>query len=413
MTFIVRIFIAVAAVCFTLPPCAFALESPDSLQPSSPETVISLITCAPGSNIYELEGHSGLRIKSGNSDYVVNWGLFDFDAPNFVYRFVKGETDYMAGAIPTADFVRYYTHSAREVTEQVLNLNDAETARIVNAVSVNLLPENRTYRYNYVHDNCATRILDIIRTAASDTLSLPATHTSIVGPSPTFRSVMRHYHARYPWYQFGIDLALGSGIDNPISTEQATFAPVLMQQIFQHAAIGGRPLVASTSTLSAAGDATLPPTPWYLTPLAVFSLLFVLAILITWLDLMRRKVSRWFDTLIFTAFGLTGCVITFLVFISSHEATSPNLLILWLNPLCLLVPACIWIAKASRFLISYQILNFAAICIMIILLPVMNQTINLAIIPLVATDMIRSLSYIYITRCERKRKNLYRIRYSA
>lgn len=50
---------------------------------------------------------------------------------------------------------------------------------------------------------------------------------------------------------------------------------------------------------------------------------------------------------------------------------------------------------------------------MIILLPVMNQTVNLAIIPLVATDIIRSLSYIYISRCERKRKNLYRIRYSA
>ena len=28
-------------------------------------------------------------------DSVWNFGIFDFREPNFVYRFVKGETDYM------------------------------------------------------------------------------------------------------------------------------------------------------------------------------------------------------------------------------------------------------------------------------------------------------------------------------
>ncbi|MDE7025198.1 MAG: DUF4105 domain-containing protein, partial [Paramuribaculum sp.] len=56
-------------------------QEPDSVL-SAP--TVSLLTCAPGCNIYELEGHSALRFKSGTFDIVANWGLFDFASPNFV-----------------------------------------------------------------------------------------------------------------------------------------------------------------------------------------------------------------------------------------------------------------------------------------------------------------------------------------
>ncbi|MDE6049880.1 MAG: hypothetical protein K2G09_09365 [Paramuribaculum sp.] len=224
---------------------------------------------------------------------------------------------------------------------------------------------------------------------------------------------MRNYHRNYPWYQFGIDLALGSGIDYPLTKIETTFAPDLLMRQMELAAAGNRPIVVRQNILSTGVDVTAPPTPWYVTPLAVFSFLFLITFIITKFDLWRRRVSRWFDALLFTVFGLTGCVITFLVFISSHEATSPNLLILWLNPFCLFVPVLIWVKRCSGFLIWYQIVNFAAICVMIILMPIMNQSLNLAFIPLWACDLLRAWSYIHITKCERKRRNLYRIRYSG
>ena len=56
---------------------------------------ISLITCHAGKDVYELCGHTAIRIQYNGSDDVVNYGLFDFDSPNFVYRFVKGETDHI------------------------------------------------------------------------------------------------------------------------------------------------------------------------------------------------------------------------------------------------------------------------------------------------------------------------------
>lgn len=81
-------------------PLGFAAESTAALR-------VSLLTCAPGREVYQLEGHTALRlietpdsITQNDYDIVVNWGVFDFTTPNFVYRFVKGATDYMAVAIP-------------------------------------------------------------------------------------------------------------------------------------------------------------------------------------------------------------------------------------------------------------------------------------------------------------------------
>lgn len=388
----------------TLPPAAFCQR----LQP-----VISLITCAPGSNIYELEGHTVLRIQSGADDYVISWGLFDFNAPAFVYRFVKGETDYMCGIIPTSRFIPQYSRDNRTVTEQVLNLDSAQTARIIDLCMTALLPQNRVYRYNYVKDNCATRPLDIIEQAAGKSITLPEPENAYAGDTPTYRNVMKYWHRNYPWYQFGIDLALGNGIDDIITTRQLAFAPVLLQQMAAGATIGDKPMVTDTVILSEGTDATFPPTPWYLTPNTVSILILILVAAITIRDITRRRTTKWLQALIFAIFGITGSVITFLVFFSAHEATSPNYLLLWLNPLCFIVPLCITFKKCKNFLICYQIVNFAAVFLTLPVMIFANQTVNTAFIPLVVSDLLLSTSYILINGCYLTRKNFSRTSCSA
>ena len=76
---------------------------------------ISLLTVGPGEKTYQLEGHSALRITTDDDDMVVNWGIFDFNTPNFAYRFVKGETDYSIGAMPMTWFLAEYARSCRYV----------------------------------------------------------------------------------------------------------------------------------------------------------------------------------------------------------------------------------------------------------------------------------------------------------
>ena len=81
------------------------------------EPVVSLITCYPGQNIYELYGHTELRVRGSGYDWVFNYGTFDFRAPNFIYRFVKGETDYMLAGYPSSYMLVGYER--RKVVEQV------------------------------------------------------------------------------------------------------------------------------------------------------------------------------------------------------------------------------------------------------------------------------------------------------
>ena len=364
------------------------------------DTLVSYVVCDAGSDVYELEGHAALRVAlPDGTDMAVHWGLFDFNSPGFVWRFALGETDYMCGAAPWPYFVEAYRRQGRRVTEHRLNLTSAEKARLVDMLSRNLAPENRVYRYNYVKDNCATRPLRAVELAMADTILLPA-------PAPearTFREVMRRFHRNCPWYQFGIDLALGSGIDYPLSAREKAFAPVLLDRQLREAhRASGQGLVGTTIVVvdSPAGAAVPGPTPWWASPMAVAMAVLFAAVAMTVRDIRRRRVCRWFDALLFGALGLAGCLVFFLTVFSSHEATSPNFLLAWLNPLCLIPVIFIWIKKARRLVLCYQIVNFAVLFALCVAWPLLPQSANAAFWPLIAADALRAANYVIVTRNE-------------
>ena len=60
---------------------------------------LSLLTCAPGDAIYTLFGHTAIRYENPAKkiDVIFNYGLFNFNKPNFIWRFSLGETDYELG----------------------------------------------------------------------------------------------------------------------------------------------------------------------------------------------------------------------------------------------------------------------------------------------------------------------------
>ena len=130
---------------------------------------VSLLTVTPGKMVYELYGHTAIRVREvmpGRlSDWVFNYGTFSFAQPHFVWRFVKGETDYELGVVPYALFYDTYVKEGRGIDELPLNLSPAESRRLVDALSRNLLPENATYRYNFFYDNCTTRAIGMIANA--------------------------------------------------------------------------------------------------------------------------------------------------------------------------------------------------------------------------------------------------------
>lgn len=362
---------------------------------------VSLLTCGVGGEIYELEGHTGLRIQHPvYGDFTVNWGVFDFNSPGFVYRFVKGETDYMAAATYTSAFLDAYRRQGRTVREQVLRLDSLQAERLTAMVMENVRPENRVYRYNYVLDNCATRPISFIEQATGDSIRF-STRAADLDEDITFRKVMAYFHLNYPWYQFGIDLALGSGIDYPIDVRATGFAPAVLQEIATHATIGDSvPLIRSTEILvkGPAEGAILPPTPWYLTPLTAMWVLCGGCLAVAVAARSRNRIMRGWQALFFSVMGVAGCVIAFLVVISTHEATSPNWIILWMNPFCLLMPALMFIPCALRLTRWYVMANLFMIAVYAITCAFGVQAVNQAFIPLALADIIMSLSYLRQTR---------------
>ena len=363
---------------------------------------VSLITCWPGPEVYELCGHEAIRIrgideKGAAMDSVWNYGVFDFNAPNFVYRFVKGETDYMLEAYPFKWFLPQYMMRGSKVLEQDLNLTPAETATLRRLLQVNALPQHRVYRYNYVRDNCSTRVADMIGNAVAP---LKISYPDSVS-FPSFRNAMRFYHRNYPWYQFGIDLALGSGIDLPISSRDELFSPILLEEKMGSARLSdGRPLVKTTTTLVEGREgAVLPPTPWWRTPLFA-SLLALLLSIIAFIDMLRtssiRKCEKIWMCVFFSLLGLAGCVVWFLVFISTHDSTSPNLLFLWANPLQLVIAACLWWRHTRPAAAAMAVCNLVVLIILICAWPLQNQVANPSIFPLWGATLMLSAAYAII-----------------
>ena len=301
---------------------------------------VSLLTCSPHEEIYSLYGHSALRWHSGEQDIVFNWGMFSFNKPYFVLRFVFGLTDYELGAYPYDTFWPYYQKWGSSITEQVLNLTNDEKRQLQQALIENLKPENKVYRYNYFYNNCSTKPRDVIE----QSIDGQVVYNEREGFEPTFREMVRECNRNHLWSKFGNDMLLGVKADMKTSREEQEFLPhnlmydVARAQIYENGTY--RPLVKEERLL-------VPPGvhKWGfglgIGPYEAFTLLLLLSLGIALYEWRKKKIARWWDVLLMTIQALVGLVLTVMIF-SQHPTTSLNLNLLLFNPLPLLfIPAII------------------------------------------------------------------------
>ena len=357
----------------------------------SQKVEISLITCYPGPEVYELYGHSAVRVKTPAVDIAYNYGMFNYSAPNFVYRFVKGETDYMAVAQRFEDFMHQYECRGSKVVEQKFNLTEEEAVKLWNVLQNDVLPQNRVYRYNYVKNNCATKILDCLDKVEG----IDATYPDTVRFG-TFRNEMRYYGRDYDWYQYGIDLALGKGIDYALTGKEEMFVPVIMLEQMKNATrSNGKKLIESTEVLyEGRGDATLPATPFLLSPVFVSWVALVAVLLLVCLGIKKQRMFKGMHALWFAVCGVAGCLMAFLVFVSEHEATSPNVLIWWLNPICLIVPILVWSERGRKILAAYMLLESCLLAGLLIGTIFGEQSLNEAVYPQIIATIVLAVGYV-------------------
>lgn len=364
---------------------------------------VSLVTFYPGSDIYELFGHSEIRVTDPRyGDIYFNYGVFDFAAPNFLYRFITGETDYWCLPVPPRFAAEPGEH--RRMVEQELNLTQEQARRLSDMLTENAQPGNNTYRYKYFSDNCATRPRDMIERAVGCEMRYDGSDDANLRRPLTFRRVMRHYTAHYPWEQFGIDLLLGSACDTAITWRQAMFVPLVLRHAAARSVIAtdsaSRPLVRRELTLVDGDEqgTVLPPTPWYLSPMAAALLLLAFAAVVTAVERKRNRrarLSRWLDCLLWLTLGLMGGIIAFLLLFSSHEAVAPNFNILWLHPLYLVMAIMVWFKRTQRALRAISVANLVLIAAMAVVWLSGLQVPHPAFVPLAATAALRAAARLF------------------
>ena len=237
-------------------------------EPGSDLTVY-LLTFGWGDAVWERFGHNAIWIKdrAHNTDLTYNWGMFDFNQPHFIWRFVTGDTRYWMEPIDLQAMVRYYRQFNRSILAQELNLTPAQRLKLQQFVTINALPQNKFYRYDYYRDNCSTRLRDALDHALGGQLQTSTVSRMTQG---TYRwHTQRLMTGNLPLYT-GVTLALGRPADKPLSMWEEMFLPVRMANDLRSVTIADStgnpiPLVRSETTLFVAGRAPEPATaPNYL-----------------------------------------------------------------------------------------------------------------------------------------------------
>lgn len=293
-----------------------------------------MVTVLAGEDVWTEFGHSAIRVRDPmrGIDLLYNYGTFDFSDPYFIPKFTYGRLDYMLSVGHYTNMLDFYRRLERPVIEQHLSLTAAQRQELFRFLQINARPENRTYRYDFLFDNCSTRVRDAFEKALGDALQF----SGRPDPGESFRHLLDPYVADRPALDVGFDLGLGLPADRIATSREVMFLPEYLFEAFEGAvlqdSLGRRPLVAQTDTVFwvDAYDFHERAFPW---PLVLTWLLGLSGVAWTAYGVrQRRKPGRLFDGVLFGVAGFVGLIIFYLWVISEHQVTDANWNVVWAWP---------------------------------------------------------------------------------
>ena len=345
---------------------------------------ISLLTVEPRPNyIYTYFGHTALRLydQTKNYDTVFNWGTFDFHKPNFIPLFVKGETDYFLSTSDYRSFYYSYAMGNSTITEQILNIPEDQKAVLVALLQNNLQPENREYRYNFIFDNCTSRVRDIIETVCGGKLVYPEQKEET-----TFRKLIHECIESHPWVEAGIDCVIGNGADSLISLRNELWLPLKLKETLDNSYVIGKdgskyPIVLSSQIVLESEDTIIEASiKWpIITGLLLLALLTGLLIVAYY----KGRRYRFVPAVLFFIAGIGGCIVAITCFVSIHPCTWPNWNIIWLHPLHFVGFAGFFFKPTNRWITWYHRLNCVLLTLFLLGWSFIPQSLNPAFIPFI------------------------------
>ena len=342
---------------------------------------ISILSIGEGSSLADAFGHTGIRVKDSvlENDIVFNYGIYDFNAPNFYSNFVKGRPEYKLGIQNYKNFVKGYFKENRYIIEHQLDFDKNSTLKIIELLIDNL--NNPYYTYDYLRDNCATRVADIIientdNKFKDEKLKSEAIHS--------YRDLIHEKINENSWAALGIDLCLGAIIDKKINTRETFFLPENLMNYLDlyDGDIINRNIIYSPK-LKTSYRETLP------SPLFINITLSLIIIAITIFNFKNNKWNKSLDTLIFLITGSIGILIIYLWFFSNHFASAQNFNFLWAFPFNFALILAIHKNKVPKWSIGYIKLLIILIILLFLHWITGVQKYNLTLLPIFVALLIR------------------------
>lgn len=350
----------------------------------------SLITCDAGDDLYTIWGHTAIRVVDSvnHTDFVFNYGSFDFNTPNFVAKFMKGDLLYFISVDTYSNFLYEYQYYGRDVHEQVLNLNTAEKEKWYSELQINMMGNNRFYLYNFIADNCTTRVKDgLFKHYQVNQYSIGIN---------SFREevVTAPYNNGLGWVGLGIDLLLGAVSDQTPNLNQEAFLPILL---YKKLALNPR-FVLATNHLKYNNK----PLEKGIPPIVILILFLAFYIFVSiWNKLIPQRVARILDIILLFLFGVGGLLVLYMSQISLHNACHDNYNLIWLHPLYLLTIPVYFISKKWTSYLGYVF--FIATVLLMIASHWIPQHFSAAVMVLMVISLILQIRLIQRGKLEKKK----------
>jgi len=355
---------------------------------------ISVLSIGPGYLLNDSFGHSAIRVKDPlyNFDVVYDYGRYDFEAEGFYLDFAQGKLNYMIGRTEFEDFLSFYEYQNRRVQEQQLNLSTKQKTAFYYFLTENIKPKNQSYPYDFFYNNCATKITDAIESILEDQITYlpPSTFEQ-----DTFRNLIRSDLNQNSWGSLGIDVALGSKIDQLASVKEHLFLPKNLYLLLENAQIGSTDLKIVKKSKILTSSSFVKTFEGFSSPLAILSLIAFAILFVTFRDHKKNKRSKWLDVSLFAFTGLIGLALLLLWFATDHTATSDNYNLLWAFATNLLFIPSILKTRLNNRGIKYIVFLVILLALMMLHWITGVQSFAIGLIPLLIAICVR---YLFLIR---------------
>ena len=342
---------------------------------------ISILSIGEGPGLVDAFGHTAIRVKDAElkNDIVFNFGVYDFNSPNFYSNFVKGRPEYKLGIQNYNNLIQNYIRQKRYIVEHQLNL-DQNSIKII----IDLLVEKLNdpyYIYDYFRDNCTTRAADIVIDKTNNKFKDNKLESEAI---LSYRDLIHGKINENSWAALGIDLCLGAIIDKKINTRETFFLPENLMNyldLYEGDIIKRNIIYSPESEISYREN--LP------SPLIINLILSLIIVIITIFNFKSNKWNKSLDTLIFLISGSIGILIIYLWFFSNHFAGTQNFNFLWAFPFNFALIFAIYKNKIPDWSIGYIKLLIILIILLFLHWTTGVQKYNLTLLPIFVALLIR------------------------